>query len=173
MNKYIFSSVFEAEDYSEYIACVQDILGHRAVQSMRHYTQHRGTSILEHSLCVSYLSYRVCKLRGYDYRSAARGGLLHDFFLYQRHVNKPYKGWHTTGHPRLALKNASDRYDLNNIEKDIIIKHMWPISSGFPRFKESYVVSMVDKFCSVIEFFKLLKGDTLKTITADFAPSTA
>lgn len=161
------------EDFSEYIECVSDLLAHEAVQSMEKYTQHYGTDILEHSIYVSYLSFRICKMRGYDYRSAARGGLLHDFFLYQRRVNKPYKGWHTTGHPRQALENATLLFDLNGIEKDIIVKHMWPISLGFPRFLEGYIVSMVDKYCCVMEALSLRRESKTHLLEVQRAASFA
>ena len=35
----------------------------------------------DHSMKVSYYSYKVAKLLHLDYRQTARGGLLHDFFL--------------------------------------------------------------------------------------------
>lgn len=146
-----------AQDYADYFDCVADILDHQAVQSMSRYRQHNGMSVLEHSISVSYISFRLCKEAGLDYRSAARGGLLHDFFLYQRRVNKPYKGWHTINHPRLALKNAMELFSLNDREKDIIVKHMWPICAELPKYRESYVVSTVDKYCSLTEFFRRVK----------------
>lgn len=169
MNKFFRTIEHTADDYAEYLGCIDDLLSDEAVQSMQNYTQHRGTSILEHALFVSYLSFKVCKSKGYDYRSAARGGLLHDFFLYQRHVNKPYRGWHTTCHPRLALKNASERFDLNCIEKDIIVKHMWPICLHRPRYKESFLVSAVDKYCCMMEFFSLIKNNKAQAIWNQFA----
>lgn len=160
------------EDIAEYLDCVQDLLDHPSVQSMEQYTQHGGTSILEHAMSVSYLSYKVCKARGYDYRSAARGGLLHDFFLYQRHVDKPYKGWHTTGHPRLALKNALELFDINEVEQDIIKKHMWPICLGAPRYRESFMVSMVDKYCCATEFSGLVENSHTHAVRQQFAGAT-
>lgn len=163
------ATVHSAADYAEFLECIDDLLADEAVQSMQNYTQHRGTSILEHSLFVSYLSFKACKKRGYDYRSAARGGLLHDFFLYQRHVNKPYRGWHTTGHPRLALQNATERFALNNIEKDIIVKHMWPLCINRPRYKESFIVSAFDKYCCTMEFFSLIKNNKAQAIWNQFA----
>lgn len=147
-----------AQDYTDYLSCVADLLDNKAVQSMSTYKQHHGMSVLEHSLCVSYISFRLCKDAGLDYRSAARGGLLHDFFLYQRRINKPYKGWHTTNHPRLALRNAVELFELNDLEKEIIVKHMWPICKGVPKYRESFVVSTVDKYCSLTEFFRSIKS---------------
>ncbi|MGI6105935.1 MAG: phosphohydrolase [Raoultibacter sp.] len=160
------------DDIAEYLDCVQDLLDHPSVQSMDNYYQHGGTSILDHSMYVSYLSYKVCKQQGCDYRSAARGGLLHDFFLYQRHVDKPYKGWHTTGHPRLALKNALELFSINEIEQDIIKKHMWPVCLGVPRFQESLMVSMVDKYCCAMEFTGLMANSRTYTVRQQFAGAT-
>jgi uncharacterized protein len=50
---------------------------------------------------------------------------------------------------------------MNNIEKDIIEKHMWPLTLRLPRYKESYVVLMVDKYCAFSETLNLIsKKDT-------------
>jgi uncharacterized protein len=49
---------------------------------------------------------------------------------------------------------------MNNIEKDIIEKHMWPLTLRLPRYKESYVVLMVDKYCALTETLNLLSSNT-------------
>ena len=49
------------------------------------------------------------------------------------------------------------KFDLNDMEKDIIVKHMWPLTIVPPKFKESYIVTLVDKYCATKEFFKFLK----------------
>ena len=66
----------------EYLALVRDILENEQVRSMDGYFQHGRTTCLRHSINVSYLSYLFCKKHGLDARAAARGGLLHDLFLY-------------------------------------------------------------------------------------------
>jgi len=136
---------------AEYEECISDLISHKVVGSMKQFVQHGDTSTLEHSLNVSYYSYRFCKNFGLDYKSAARGGLLHDFFLYDWHDGTDYKGLHGIHHPRIALENAEKHFTLNNKEKDIIKKHMWPITLKFPRFKESFVVLMMDNYCSIGE----------------------
>jgi uncharacterized protein len=87
-----------------------------------------------------------------DYRSAARGGLLHDYFLYDWH-HAPYK-LHGFKHPNRALKNAQNDFDLNKIEIDIIKKHMWPLTVTPPRYLESLIVGMVDKGCTISEVIR-------------------
>ena len=51
---------------------------------------HHGISRLEHSLRVSYYSYKVTKVLGLDYKETAIAGLLHDFFL-SKNLNIPDK----------------------------------------------------------------------------------
>lgn len=138
----------------EYEKCINDLIYHESVLSMENYIQHSDVSCLEHCIQVSYNSYRICKKLGFDYRSAARGGLLHDLFLYDWHVTKPKEGLHGFTHPTAALKNANKYFKLNELEKDIIQKHMWPLTMQLPRHKESFVIVFVDKYCAIKEIFK-------------------
>ncbi len=87
-----------------------------------------------------------------DSRAAARGGLLHDFFLYDWHTEKPEKGIHGYVHPRIALENANRHFSLSRREQDIIRHHMWPVTIRPPKYRESYVVLLVDKYYAVVEY---------------------
>lgn len=58
---------------------------------------------------------------------------------------------HAWVHPRIALRNAKKLTDINKREEDIILKHMWGATVAFPRYKESYIVTMVDKYWAVKE----------------------
>ena len=59
---------------------VSEILKNREFNKLKDFTHHKTTR-MEHSKRVAYLSYRICKKLNLDYVSAARGGMLHDFFL--------------------------------------------------------------------------------------------
>ena len=61
---------------------------------------------------------------------------------------------HGLRHPGIALKNAKKHFDLTFIEYDIISHHMWPLTLSPPRSKEAYIVSLIDKWCSLRETFK-------------------
>lgn len=139
---------------SEYQYCVNDLAQDENIHSLADFAHHKNISRLEHSLHVSYLSYLACKKLGLNYRSAARGGLLHDFYFYNSHITKPEGGIHCFRHPIIALENASELFDLNDLEKDIIVKHMWPVTIRPPRYKESLIVTFVDKYCASMEFAK-------------------
>jgi uncharacterized membrane protein/HD superfamily phosphodiesterase len=118
--------------------------------------QHHNSSIYDHVMDVSYFSYRACKFLKLDYRSAARGALLHDFFLYdwRNHdvPDLPAKKFHGIEHPKIALANAKKHFILNDIEKDIVRKHMWPLTLVPPKYKESFIVSFADKYLASKEF---------------------
>ena len=89
-------------------------------------------------LQVSYVAYGVCKFFGLDYSAAARGGLLHDFFLYDwkeyKAIRKKGEANHGRMHPHIALENSLEHFALSEKEKDIIVTHMWPKTYQFPRY---------------------------------------
>lgn len=144
----------------EYTHIVSDILEHNVFKQLQNFFHH-NSSIYEHAKVVSYVSYRICKYLNLDYKSAARGGLLHDFFLYDwRDHDEPdlaKEKYHGMAHPKIALGNSMKHFELNEIEKDIIVKHMWPLTLIPPKFQESFVVSFADKYVSSKEFIDEFK----------------
>ena len=140
-----------SRELADYADCVRDLLCNDKVRSMRGFIQHGGVTCLEHCVLVSYRSYVVCRGLGLDYRAAARGGLLHDMFLYDWHVKSGRHGLHAFSHPGEALKNAESQFALNGREKDIIRSHMWPLTLRPPKTKEAFWVSCVDKYCALAE----------------------
>lgn len=138
------------ENY-EFLNITKDIIENDTVQSLRTFKHHYGSNRYDHSLSVSYFSYKICKFLKLDYVSIARAGLLHDLFLYdcQNPETRPEK--HIVTHPKVALKNAEKLFNLNDVEKDIILKHMWPITFSAPRYLESFIITFVDKYCSIKE----------------------
>ena len=61
---------------------------------------------------------------GWDYRSAARAGLLHDLFFYDWRTKKAIRSNHAAWHPWVAYDNAKKITELNKVETDAILKHM-------------------------------------------------
>lgn len=130
-----------------------ELLESAAVRQMQEYIQHADITCLDHCISVAYMSYYICEkfhLR-VDKKSLIRGAMLHDFFLYDWHIKSDRKGLHGFTHPKAALKNAEYYFTLSDREKDIIIKHMWPLTPVPPRYKESFIVGLSDKLCSLSE----------------------
>lgn len=136
----------------DYYNLVSDLFDLKQVQSLDEFEQHGQISRLRHTFCVSYLSYRISKKRGLNHRAVARAGLLHDLFYYDwRTAGDNSHRLHGYRHPGFALKNALEITKLSEMEKDIIKKHMWPLTISLPNFKESFIVSLVDKYCATME----------------------
>lgn len=137
---------------------LEEMLQKKKFLKMNRYIQHGNTSCLLHSIAVSYYSYRLCKrlkLKVHE-KELIRGALLHDYFLYDWHAKyKPTRneGLHGLIHPRIALFNARKDFQINYLEADIISKHMFPLTFIPPKYKESIIICLVDKACSVYEVF--------------------
>ena len=134
----------------EYMTYVGQLIQHPKVQKLADIPHHIHSNRLEQSIHVSYTSYKLAKKFGWDAKSTARGGLLHDLFYYDWRDTKFTKS-HAWIHPRIVVRNARKITDLNAKEEDIIVKHMWGATLAPPRYKESFVVTMVDKYWAVKE----------------------
>lgn len=137
---------------------LEEMLNKKKFLKMNRYIQHGNTSCLLHSIAVSYYSHRLCKLLHLNFheRELIRGALLHDYFLYDWHAKyKPTRnvGLHGRIHPTIALFNARKDFSINRIESDIIERHMFPLTFTPPKYRESVIVCLVDKFCSIYEVF--------------------
>lgn len=136
---------------SDFNSCIADLMENEDILAMRNIKQHLNTNCLEHSISVARISYSLCRMLGWNAVAAARGGLLHDMFLYNQHQKGRSMVAHLVKHPKVAFENASKISSISDIEKDIILKHMWPLTLKMPKYKEAFVVNLVDTMCAVAE----------------------
>jgi uncharacterized protein len=141
---------------SEFMNEIKDLLLSDEVQRLKKFKHHIRSTRFQHSLNVAYYNYIICKKLRFDYISAARAGILHDLYFYE---NSEYGGRikHGKHHPVIALENA-EKFSLNLLEKDIIVKHMFPFTFKLPKYKETYIITLVDKFCAIMEFLSKKKA---------------
>ena len=74
---------------------------------------------------------------------------------------------HGFTHPGKALRNAEKCFKLNAVEKNMIKRHMFPLTPVPPRFKESMVLCLADKICATYETvggFKRKLGKKLRRV---------
>ena len=135
----------------QYINIVCDIYKDEEFLKLKE-IEHHGGNRYEHSMLVSYYSYKISKFLKLDYRQTARAGLLHDFFLSDNNRTKKERFISTFKHSKIALLNSSLKYILTEKEKDIIKCHMFPLGFSIPKYMESWIVSFVDKFVAIYEF---------------------
>ena len=130
-----------------------DILSSEGMNTEKHCIQHGTYSVFDHSLFVTSMCIRLSramKLKVNE-RALVRGALLHDYFLYDWHLPSKIKKTHGFTHPGAALKNAEKDFSLGKIEKDMIKRHMFPLTPIPPRYKESIILCISDKICATYE----------------------
>lgn len=117
--------------------------------------QHNSTSCFWHSIAVAYYSVKFAGMLGIkcNYEYLIVGALLHDYVFYDWHVKDKSHRLHGFRHPKLAWHNALKIKNLDKVEDDIIRKHMFPLTPCPPIYRESIIVCIIDKACSVYEVF--------------------
>lgn len=136
----------------------KDIIEHPLYQGQKAYVHHTHT-LFDHAIYVAYYSYRLAHKWGLKETAVVRGALLHDFFLYDwrldgKQIKKRGFKKHGFVHARIAHQNALKYFDLNRLEEDIILKHMFPLNLRVPKHKESWLVNIVDSWVTIREYFK-------------------
>lgn len=144
--------MFDIKKDEEYIAIVRDILDNLEFNKIDT-IEHHGISRLEHSMKVSYYSYKISKIFKLNSIDVARGGLLHDFFLCDNGRSNKEMLKDTFTHPKRALKKANETFELNEKEKNIIVSHMFPFYTSVPLYSESWLVNLTDKVIGFYELF--------------------
>ena len=134
---------------SEFASIAEEIINSEKYQLLKQ-EDHHGLSRYDHSLRVAKNTYKISKKMKLDYVSATRGALLHDYFTDEDYRNtKGMKKY--SMHPVIALNNAIREYDLNPIEENVIVSHMYPMGKTKPNCKESWLVTSVDKSVAIYE----------------------
>ena len=146
-----------------FLKCVGSLLDSREVSSMQQWRHHFSITCYEHSLFVSYVAFRLARYFGWDFRAAARAGLLHDLYLYDPADPAAHPGNQCLDHPEFALRNAQALCpDLSDKESNAIVSHMFPLAVHLPRCREALVVNMADKFCATVEVIHLYQTRRLQ-----------
>ena len=121
----------------------------------KNYIQHGSISVYAHCVNVARMSVRIAKWLPIQVNMDALviGALLHDYFLYDWHIKRKGHHFHGFTHPATALRNAEKEYNLGDIERNIISRHMFPLTIVPPMCREAWLVCLADKYCAVKETF--------------------
>ena len=119
----------------------------------KQYLQHGNTSVYEHSLfvaetCIAFVNKFNINV---NKKSLIKGALLHDYFLYDWHDSDPSHKLHGIRHPKFSRDNAKRDFGLNKIEENMILAHMFPLGIVIPKYKESIILCLIDKYCAAYE----------------------
>ena len=142
-----------------FIEIKNSITNNQKYQSLKE-DYHHGLNRYTHLMHVAKLTYYVTKFLKLDYISATRGAMLHDYFNEEAYLDKEWLDKPRI-HPFLALNNAKKIFDLNILEENIIISHMYPIGKIKPNYIESWVVTLADKGVATYEYINYKFKDKL------------
>lgn len=133
----------------EYLSIIEEILSDDKFIQLKN-CEHHGISRFEHSIKVSYNAYKFAKKHQLDYKATAIGGLLHDFFDTKNYTLKE-RLVSMFNHSNKALIN-SQKFNISLKESNIIKSHMFPVNFYIPKYKESWIVNIIDKKIAFEEF---------------------
>ena len=136
-----------------YSKIVNDILTNDDFCKLK-YIEHHATNKYAHSIRISHRAYKIAKFLKLDSIAVARAGLLHDFAISKNGRNFKERVIETFIHPKNALEESKKRFELSDMEENIIVSHMFPFYIAIPQYLESWLVDIVDK---VIGSYELLQ----------------
>ena len=129
----------------------------------RSYIQHGSVTVYDHVCAVARTSLAMADALAHvgirvDRHSLLRGALLHDYFLYDWHDKDPSHRLHGFRHPFFALARAEEDFDLTPRERNIIVRHMFPLVPIPPTCREAWIACIADKVCALRETV-LMRGE--------------
>jgi len=146
------------EHIDEYLELTSDLLENEYVESMKSFNHHGNINTHFHTVYVSYCVMVVCdKLKVNNKRDIVRASLLHDFYLYDWHIEK-HDEMHAWYHPKAAVANILDVFgEISDMQKDMILRHMFPLSILPPNSIGGWILTLCDKHCANEDIFGISK----------------
>lgn len=138
----------------EFLDYINPIITNDEFIKRKDYMHHINLSVYDHSMQVAYKSYLFAKKHKLDVKSITIGALLHDFYYkpwQENKTKKKFREMHGFVHAKEALENSKKTFPelINPKIEDIIVKHMFPLNIAIPKYKETWVVTYMDKVCSL------------------------
>lgn len=140
-------------DKIEFYNIIEDIINYYKFQKLDN-ELHHGITRYDHSLRVAKATYYVGKkLRIKKLNETVRAALLHDYYLDSDLQEKSSKE-KLSIHPEIACHNAYKDFNITNFQQNIIRTHMFPLSKELPKYKESWLVTVMDKSVAAYEMYR-------------------
>ena len=136
----------------------QQILNSEELRRAHAQTHHHWSTVGEHTLRVAMTSLTICyalKKMNVEIHvpDVVVGSLCHDLGILDRYQKYANDYVCSKEHAADSVKVAKQLVpDLSDLSKDIIERHMWPVSGKMPNSKEALIVSLADKYCAVKDF---------------------
>lgn len=158
----------------EFIQLERPIAHNDFYREAKRFGHHGGTNtVYKHCISVGFCAYKICRLirlDEYTTKSVVEASLLHDMFGHPFYGNGNnitqcflnHRGFdkirrmHAFYHGTEAVDNVSKYINLNDNQKDAIIKHMFPLYPIPPRHLEGWILTLADKLVATQEVFETI-----------------
>ena len=145
---------------NEFLDIIEPIIRNKKFAQLKK-VKHHGDNRYDHCMRVAYNTYYVTKKLHLNYKKATEAALLHDFFISE--VQNENGIARLRRHPEHALNNACKYFELDEMQKDIIKTHMFPITFTPPKYLESWIVDIVDDLVALYEKGYYIKREVATT----------
>ena len=130
-----------------FLEYIDEVINNKEFLKRKKFMHHVNESVYDHSMKVAYESYKFAKKHHLNVKNICIGAILHDFYFkpwQEDHTKKKFRELHGFVHARQYFPHL-----INPMVEDIILRHMFPLNIIPPKYKESWVVTMMDKKCSL------------------------
>ncbi len=157
--------MIRSKEKLEYVKTVgADVIASSEFQAAYQQAHHFKGNVGSHMINTAYYSYCLC---GFLNKLGIQTNtdeliiscLCHDLGIVGNRHNK-----YTTGpecirmHPVDSVPIAKRLMgDLTPCQENTILMHMWPLAPSHPRYREGVILSIIDKYCGILESSGLLK----------------
>ena len=149
----------EQLEFESIIQPILEIDEYLKLKEMRHH----GITRFDHCERVAKFTYRFTKFFHLNYNEATFAAMLHDFFTTEvKKVNVYSK---MARHPKIAVDNSSKYFELSDLEKDIILTHMFPVTVKPPKYLESWIVDFIDDVVALYEWGYSFRKEAIAVTT--------
>lgn len=129
---------------------------------------HKHSSLEDHTLNVTIAGAKLCRRLNkmhidVDEKDVIQASLCHDLGMIDRDEKYETDKDAWKQHPVESVKSARKLIPgMSKRAESIIMTHMWPICGERPRSKEAVVVSIADKYASIIDWTSYIFGHSYK-----------
>ena len=123
---------------------------------------HKNISTYVHSIRVAYLSYCFYKTFNLkiNEKELIRSALLHDLYFYDWHDKNNGIRFHGLKHPKTAVLNSKNIFNITKQEIKHMKNHMFPLTLLPPTTKEGWIICICDKIATIKDIRKSPKNWT-------------
>lgn len=163
--KKIYEIIINNVDFiyiEQFVLIAKPVINSYEFQRRVDFPHHGKESVVEHSIKVASMSYKIARYFNINETNAVLASLMHDMY------STPWQNQKNTGgllnahgfvHARIALNNCKKYYPdlMNEVIEDSILRHMFPLNIKRPKYDVGWLIVFCDKYVSM-SIFKDVKN---------------